>query len=125
MRRVAEEPGGHRTERPPYVRHARLGHRDLDRAIHEQRHRAACDCGRGVVVAIGDRTADAAEQGTSGRAATVVHDVGDVDLRVPGQLEQVHGIEEVVQAHGILSVNERAGKRYRPRPSGPEPDRPR
>ena len=96
----------------------------LERAVDEERDRATLHRRGRMVMAIGDGAANAAEQGTSGRAATVVHDVGDVDLRIPGQLEQVHGVEEVVQAHGILSVNERAGKRYRPNPSRPEPDRP-
>ena len=122
--RVAVEASRERPERPAHLRHPRLGDRDLERAVDEQRHRAALHRRGRVVVAVGDRAANAAEQGTSGRAATVVHDVGDVDLRVPGQLEQVDGVEEVVQAHGILSVNERAGKRYRPRPPRLEPDRP-
>ena len=85
-----------------------------ERSFDQERDRAALDRGGGVVMAVVDGTRDAAEQRAARRAAAVVHDVGHLDLRVPGELEQVDGVEEVVQVHGILSVTERAWERYRP-----------
>ena len=106
--RLPVESGGHRADRPPDRPHPRLGHRGRDDALDHERDGTPVDGDGREVVAVGVETGDAAEQRARMHGATVVGHVGHVggrrDIRrIVDDLEHLGRVQEVVQAHGILS----------------------
>ncbi len=123
-RREGSEGGAH-------AGHPGLRHRQRERTLHEQGHRAPGDGLGRVVVAVGPRAGDAREARAGLDPAAVVGDGVDLDVRIAGELEPVElpeppgpveTGEEVAPTHACASSRLGCGNRRVPVAPGPTED---
>ena len=96
-RRLAPGGGRHRAHRRPHRGDPHLGHRQPERALDQQGRRPGGHGGRSVVVAVGGRARDAAEEVAGADSPAVVRDRCDLGARISPQLEHVDRVEELVE----------------------------